>query len=37
MVTESMTSSSTHPRGHAMSLPNILTYGRIAAVPLMVA
>ena len=37
MVTESMTSSSTHARGHATSLPNILTYGRIAAVPLMVA
>ena len=37
MVTESMTSSSTHARGHATSLPNILTYGRIAAVPAMVA
>ncbi len=37
MVTEGMTSSSTHARGHATSLPNILTYGRIAAVPAMVA
>jgi len=36
MVTESMTTS-TQARGHAMSLPNILTYGRIAAVPAMVA
>lgn len=36
-MTDSMTSSSTHARGHAMSLPNILTYGRIAAVPAMVA
>jgi CDP-diacylglycerol--glycerol-3-phosphate 3-phosphatidyltransferase len=37
MVTDSMTSTSTQARGHAMSLPNILTYGRIAAVPAMVA
>ncbi|MEJ8572201.1 CDP-diacylglycerol--glycerol-3-phosphate 3-phosphatidyltransferase [Microbaculum marinum] len=36
MVTESMTTT-TQARGHAMSLPNILTYARIAAVPAMVA
>lgn len=36
MVTESMTTTSTHARGHATSLPNLLTYARIAAVPAMV-
>jgi CDP-diacylglycerol---glycerol-3-phosphate 3-phosphatidyltransferase len=37
MVTESMTSSTTSARGHVLALPNILTYGRIVAVPAMVA
>lgn len=37
MVCESMSSNVTHSRGHALALPNLLTYGRIAAVPALVA
>lgn len=36
MVSESMSSNVTHSRGHALALPNLLTYGRIAAVPALV-
>ncbi len=37
MVTEGMTSSASPSRNHTLSLPNLLTYGRIAAVPALVA
>jgi cardiolipin synthase (CMP-forming) len=37
MVSENMTSEATPTtRGHALALPNLLTYGRIAAVPALV-
>lgn len=37
MVTDGMTTSTSPARGHAFAVPNLLTYGRILAVPALVA